>query len=199
MTKAPEKGLSAMAGQAEVQVALYVVGFKALRFRDVRLYAFVAVFSALNVLVPWACHCIHPLAGPTFLPIHTFVLLAGLLFGWRAGLLVALLSPLISFEVSGMPALAILPQVTIELTSYGLAAGLLREKFNLRIIWSLIGAMLIGRLALGLSVFVLSHGEANPLWYVWSVIEQGWPGIVIQLIVIPPLTRVLNNCWFGAH
>lgn len=171
------------------------VPFRALGFRDARLYAFVIVFIGLDVLVPWACHHVYPLAGPIFLPMHVFVLLAGLLFGWRAGLLVGLSTPLISFGFSGMPALAILPQITAELASYGLAVGFLREKFNLRIIWSLLGAMFIGRLSLGLTVLLLSWGEANPLSYVWSVIEQGWPGILIQLTVIPPLARLLNNCW----
>lgn len=31
-----------------------------------------------------------------------------------------------------MPAAAILPQVAVELAAYGLVAGLLREKFNLK-------------------------------------------------------------------
>jgi len=178
-----------------VQVASGAIPFRALGFKDARLYAFASVFTTLDVLVPWACHHVHPLAGPTFLPMHIFVLMAALLFGWRTGLLVGLSTPLISFGVSGMPVLAILPQITVELTSYGLAAGFLREKFDLRIIWALLGAMFIGRLALGLAVLLLSWGETDPLLYVWSVTERGWPGIVIQLIVIPPLARVLNNYW----
>lgn len=94
-----------------------------------------------------------------------------------------------------MPLLAVLPQITVELSAYGLAAGILRGKLNLRIIWALLGAMLLGRLALGLAVLLLSWGEANPLLYVWSVIEQGWPGMLIQVIIIPPLARALSNRW----
>jgi hypothetical protein len=183
---------------------------KPLKFRDVRLYAFAALFAALDVLVPWIFHQFH-LAGPTFLPMHIFVLLAGLTLGWRAGLLVGLSTPLISFGVSGMPILALVPQITCELAFYGLAAGILREKFNLRIIWALLGAMLIGRLALGIAVLLLYWGKTipipyvssaiqqgspnivNPFTYIWLVIQQGWPGIVIQLILIPPLAKVLNK------
>jgi niacin transporter len=172
------------------------IPFRALRFGDARLYAFVAAFTALDVLLPWLTHHFGGVqAGCTFLPMHIFVLLAGLLFGWRAGLLVGLFTPLISFGVSAMPPSAILPQITVELICYGLAAGILREKFNLRIIWSLLGAMLIGRLTLGLAVLLFSWGGVNPLLYVWSVIQQGWPGIVIQLIIVPPLAKVLNNRW----
>ena len=165
-----------------------------LRYTDVRSYVFTLVFVLLDVLVPWICHQFH-LAGPTFLPMHIFVLLAGLLFGWRAGLTVGFLTPLASYAVSGMPVLPILPQIVIELSAYGLVAGILREKLNLRVIWSLIGAMISGRLALCLAVFSMSliigesysplGSEANPFIVVWTVIKQGWPGIVIQLASIP--------------
>jgi len=182
-----------MSSQSEA--ALTTVPFRVLKFSDARLYAIASAFIALDVLVPWACHHVHPLAGPTFLPMHIFVILAGLLFGWRAGLLVGLFTPLISFGVSGMPVLAILPRITVELGAYGLAGGFLRGKLNLGILWALLGAMFLGRLALGLAVLLFSWGEANPLLYVWLVIGQGWPGMLIQLIIIPPLARVLSNRW----
>lgn len=165
-----------------------------LRYIDIRSYLFTFVFVLLAVLVPWVCHQFH-LAGATYLPMHVFILLAGLLFGWRAGLIVGLLTPLASYAVSGMPVLRILPQIVVELSAYGLVAGILHEKLKLRVIWSLVGAMISGRLALCLAVLsiYLIVGEiysplglaANPLSVVWAVINQGWPGIVIQLALIP--------------
>lgn len=173
-----------------------------LRYTDVRSYVFTFVFVLLAVLVPWVCHQFH-LAGATFLPMHIFVLLAGLLFGWRAGLVVGLLTPLASYAVSGMPVLRILPQIVVELSVYGLVAGILHEKLKLRAIWSLIGAMISGRLALCLAVLsiYLVVGEiysplgleANPLTVVWSVIHQGWPGIVIQLALIPIVVWLMSK------
>ena len=165
-----------------------------LKYNDIRSYIFTGVFALLSIAMPWVFHQFH-LAGPTFLPMHIFVLVAGLLFGWRAGLIIGFLTPLSSYMVSGMPALVILPQIVIELSVYGLVAGILREKFNLRLVWSLLGAMVAGRLALCLAVLVIYHftgsihsplgAEANPLLAVWSVSKQGWPGIVIQLALIP--------------
>jgi len=167
-----------------------------LKYRDMRSYVFTAAFVSLAVLGPWVFHQFH-LAGPTFLPMHIFVLMAGLLFGWRAGLAVGLLTPLASYAVSGMPVLTILPQVLIELSAYGLIAGILREKYNLRAIWSLLGAMIGGRLALLLALLVIylvageSYSplglETSPFVAFSSVIKQGWPGIVIQLVSIPAL------------
>lgn len=170
-----------------------------LKYTDIRSYVFTVVFVSLAVFTPWVFHQFY-LAGPIFLPMHIFVLVTGLVFGWRAGLVVGLFTPLASYAVSGLPALPILPQIVIEITTYGVVAGILREKLNLRVIWTLLGAMMAGRLALLLTVSILYLGgaiysplslytgagvEANPLTVLWSVIELGWPGIAIQLVLIP--------------
>jgi hypothetical protein len=165
-----------------------------LTYTNIRSYVFTFVFVALAVLVPWGFHQYH-LAGPTYLPMHIFVLIAGLIFGWRAGLIVGALTPLVSYSVSGMPVLTILPQIVIEISVYGLVAGILREKLNLPVVWSLLGAMIAGRIALCLAVsaiyFVAEEihsplgAESAPLIAVWSTIKQGWPGIIIQLALIP--------------
>jgi hypothetical protein len=167
-----------------------------LKYNNVRSYILTAAFVSLAVLVPWVFHQFH-LAGPTFLPMHIFVLSAGLLFGWRAGLAVGLLTPLSSYAVSQLPVLTILPQILIELSAYGLIAGILREKYNLRAIWSLLGAMIGGRLALLMALLVIylvageSHSplglETSPFVAFSSVIKQGWPGILLQLVSIPAI------------
>ena len=173
-----------------------------LKYNDIRSYALTVVFVMLAVFVPWVFHQFH-LAGPTFLPMHIFVLIAGLLFGWRAGLLVGLLTPLASYFISGMPALNILPQIIIELSAYGLIAGILRQKYNLRPIWALLGAIIGGRVALLLAILAIyliagqSYSplglETGPLASFWSVIKQGWPGIVIQLISIPLIVWLIGK------
>ena len=173
-----------------------------LKFTEIRSYLFAGVFVALNIAVPWVFHQFH-LAGPTFLPMHIFVFVAGLLFGWRTGLIVGLLTPLTSYAVSGMPVLRILPQIVIELSVYGLAAGILRERFNLRVIWALLGAMIAGRLALCLAAIAIYFIagevysplglEASPFTTVWSTIKQGGPGIVIQLALVPGVIWLLGK------
>ncbi len=174
---------------------------KILKYTDIRSYVFTSVFVSLAVFTPWVFHQFY-LAGPTFLPMHIFILGAGLLFGWRAGLVVGLFAPLSSYVVSGMPVLMVMPQIMVELSFYGLVAGFLRERFNLRVIWSLIGAMIAGRLALYLAVIIIYFiggeiysplgSEANPFAVFWSVTRQGWPGIVIQLVSIPLIIKLLG-------
>ena len=174
---------------------------KVLTYTNIRSYVFTAVFVLLAVTLPWVFHQFY-LAGPTFLPMHIFVLLAGLLFGWRAGLVVGLFTPVVSYAVSRMPILTILPQIIVELSFYGLVAGMLREKFNLRVIWSLVGAMIAGRLALFLTIVIIYIGgeiyspigpEMTPFAVLWSVTEQGWPGILIQLVSIPLIVKLLER------
>jgi hypothetical protein len=165
-----------------------------LRFTDLGSYLFTVSFIALNIVVPWIFHQVH-LAGPTFLPMQIFVLAGGLLFGWRAGLVIGLFTPIVSYAVSGMPFPGILVQTTMELSAYGLITGLLRERFRMGVFVSLLGAMAGGRLVLLLAAAVIylvsgaSHNfagpESNPFLVVWSAIWQGWPGILIQIISIP--------------
>ncbi len=173
-----------------------------LRYTDVRSYVLTLVFVSLSVLTPWAFHQFQ-LAGPTFLPMHIFVLTAGLVFGWRAGLIVGSLTPLASYVVSGMPGVAVLPQIIIELSVYGMVAGLLQEKFNLRISWALLGAMIAGRLAMLLAVLAIYviigrvfsplGPEASPFLAAWAVVKLGWPGIVIQLASIPLIVWMVGR------
>ncbi len=174
----------------------------ALKYNNIRSYILTVAFVMLAISVPWVFHQFH-LAGPTFLPMHIFVLIAGLLFGWRAGLVVGLLTPLVSHFISGMPVLNVLPQIVIELSAYGFIAGMLRQKYNLRTIWSLLVAIVGGRIALLLAILVIyfiageSYSplglEANPFASFWSAIKQGWPGILTQLISIPTIVWLVEK------
>jgi hypothetical protein len=173
-----------------------------LKYTDIRSYVLITVFVLLNVLVPWVFHQFH-LAGATFLPMHIFIFIAALAYGWQAGLIVGLLTPLASYVISGMPPLTILPQIAMEVSVYGLLAGILHQKFNLRVIWSLLGAMLGGRLALLLAIIAIEfisgvvHSplgtETSPYLSVWHTIEQSWPGILLQLTLIPVIFWVAGR------
>jgi len=173
-----------------------------LRLTDVRTYGIIAVFVVLSVLVPWVFHQFH-LAGATYLPMHFFIFIAALTCGWQAGVIVGLLTAFASYAISGMPAITVLPQVAVEVTAYGLLAGLLRQKLNLRVIWSLLGAMAGGRLALLIAVVIVQAISGNvysPLGpaatsyaAVWNTITQSWPGMLIQLALIPAAFWVVGR------
>ena len=162
---------------------------KVLTFSQVKYYIFSVIFVGLAVVTPTIFHQFN-LAGPKFLPMHIFVLIAGLLFGWRTGLLVGLLSPLLSFSITHLPPLAILPETILELAVYGLAIGLLRER-GLNIWFALLGAMILGRLARLAFIFV-AGSQANPR----AFLQTSWPGIVLQLALIPVVFYLLQKFLF---
>ncbi len=163
---------------------------KVLTFSEIKYYIFSAAFVGSAVFVPWLAHQFH-LAGPIFLPMHFFVMFAGFLFGWRTGLMVGVISPLMSYSLTQMPPAAILSETVLELTVYGLAIGLLRER-GLNIWVALLGAMILGRLA-RLS-FVLGLGlETNPFHY----FQISWPGIVLQIALVPLIIYFLQKFVFA--
>ncbi|MFA5107464.1 MAG: ECF transporter S component [Patescibacteria group bacterium] len=159
------------------------------RLTPLRWALFSASFSALAIVTPVIAHQFH-LAGPIFLPMHLFVFVAALLFGWRVGLTVGVLSPLLSHVLTGMPIVGLLPLVTAELIVYGIVAGWLKEKMNLPVWLALLAAMVAGRIALIPIAAVV--GPITPVAYVAQVIRVGWPGIVIQIALIPWIISLLR-------
>lgn len=71
-----------------------------LSLRDVRTYAFAALFIVGNTVFPQLCHALMPKGGLIFLPIYFFTLIGAYKYGAKVGLLTALLSPLINSTFS---------------------------------------------------------------------------------------------------
>lgn len=160
----------------------YVTSLPIIKLSALKKILFAAIFTALSVATPWVCHQFG-IAGQIFLPMHFFVLVAGLLCGWQVGLLAGVITPLVSYLTSGMPLLPVLPQISLEIAVYGFTAGILCEIFKQKVFTSLIIAMLLGRLALGLFVFAVKG--IDPLVTIQGVITVGWPGILMQIILLP--------------
>ncbi|MDD5342020.1 MAG: ECF transporter S component [Patescibacteria group bacterium] len=150
---------------------------------------FSTIFTALSVGLPWVAHQFN-LAGSVYLPMHFFVLVAALLAGWRVGLAVGIITPLVSYLVSGMPLLPVLPQITVEIAAYGLSAGVLRGPLKMNTWVSLIGAMVIGRLALAVAALFLGS-KIGFMDIIVNVVKVGWPGILIQFALVVILVKWL--------
>lgn len=157
-----------------------------------------ALFVALGALIPQLFHSIG--AGPMFLPMHIPVLLAGLLEGPVTGLYVGILAPVLSHLLTGMPPIAPIPMLPImvfELSAYGLIAGMLYNKLKINIFASLFGAMLMGRIAYGLMVYVMlvffDIKMQKPMIAVIMATKTGIIGIIIQIIVIPVIVNLLKG------
>jgi hypothetical protein len=161
-----------------------------LKLTKIKEVVFSAVFTALAVYTPMILHYFGGAeAGKKFLPMPFFVLAAGLLLGWRAGLATGLFSPIVSFLLTGMPFLNILPIIIVQLSAFGFFAGILRKKYN--IFFSLAAVVILGLVFTGLAVWVFS--EMNAFSYVIGVARIGWIGIFAQFVFLPIFVKLLKK------
>ena len=133
--------------------------------------------------------------GEIFLPMHLPIILAGFLIGPYVGVISGAIAPLVSFLVTGMPGLALLPFMIIELASYGLIAGLLKEKkMNslLKVGIVQIGGRVIRALAIVLAVYIIGVAKINPA-IIYTSIARGVIGILLQWALVPLVVYRVKN------
>ncbi len=117
----------------ETTVKLYSLSYK-----DVKTYMFAALFIIGNIALPQLCHLI-PGGGLTWLPIYFFTLIAAYKYGFRVGLLTAILSPLVNYLLFDMPALGALPAIIAKSAILAGAAAYLAHRFDKVSILAIIG------------------------------------------------------------
>ena len=148
-----------------------------------------------SVVLPQLVHMVGAFSGlgsalgEAFLPMHFFVILAGLLAGPVAGVLAGGLAPVLSYVLSGMPSEAMLPFIMIELLGYGLIAGLLAEhKMNnfAKLVLVQVGGRALRSAAVLFAVYFL-HAQTLPVASIWNSLRIGLPGILLQWCVLPLL------------
>jgi hypothetical protein len=98
-----------------------------LPFSKAETYLYTLLFVAGNIALPQLCHLL-PMGGKALLPIYFFTLMAAYKFGFRVGLLTALLSPTLNYLLFGMPAAAVLPAILIKSTLLAGAAAYIAHR-----------------------------------------------------------------------
>ena len=96
-------------------------------------------------------------------------------------------APLVSFLLSGMPMLVMLPLMMVELCAYGLVAGLLRG-IKLPSLAKVVIAQLAGRVVLtaATAIAVFAFGSSKAIAATWtSDLAAGLPGLALQWALIP--------------
>lgn len=149
---------------------------------------------ALAVLLPQLAHlALGEQAGMRFLPMYLPVLLGGCLLGWQWGLGIGLLSPLVSYLItaaagSPMPALARMPFMMAELAVFAVVCGVFSDKIarnGLMAFPAVLLAQLGGRSAFLLSAAAFSGVSPLNAAMVWSQIQTGFAGLLIQAVLAP--------------
>jgi len=138
------------------------------------------------------------IAGRIFLPMHIPVLLAGLSIGAYPALVIGLTAPFLSHLLTAMPPAYAVPLMTMELPIYGITAALTYRKLKLNIYVALLISMIIGRLVFALGLLLLGlfislpYGPAE-FFALGGAVVAGIPGVIVQLIVIPPLVLAIKR------
>ncbi len=134
--------------------------------------------------------------GNMLCPMHLPVLLCGFLCGWKWGLAVGFTAPLLRSFTLGAPVLfptAIC--MALELAAYGFTAGFLCKRLPPKkayIYPALLGAMLVGRVVWGTAMFSMLGGFTFKA-FLAGAFTQAIPGIVLQIILIPPIVMLTER------
>lgn len=148
-----------------------------LSYRETKTYIASALFIIGNIVLPQLFHLV-PKGGMIWLPIYFFTLVGAYKYGWKVGLLTALLSPIVNSLLFNMPALAVLPAILIKSTLLAIGAGYAAARFRK------VNILLL----LAVVAFYQIVGTAGE-WIicgVWSQAIQdfrlGIPGMLLQIV-----------------
>ena len=161
-----------------------------------------ALFLALAFVLPMITGHV-PQIGNMLCPMHFPVLLAGFVLGGPWGLVLGFIAPLLRSVLFGMPPLyPIAISMAFELATYGAVSGWMYKKVRhtLPMMYAALAtAMVAGRLVWGAVRFVLAglSGSAFPFSaFLSGALLTAVPGIIAQLIRIPPILPALHNAKF---
>ena len=155
----------------EANVRLY-----AFNYDEAKTYLWAMVFVACNLVLPQVFHLI-PQGGIIFSPLSLVILAGAYKFGWKTGLLAALLSPLVNHVLTGQPATAVLPVMTLKLAVLALVAGFTAQHFKTVSLPLIIGVVLVS-LAIGCLGELLLTGAIDATIADFTI---GWPGLLLQV------------------
>lgn len=149
-----------------------------LGYREWRAYAVAILFIIGNIALPQLCHLI-PNGGSIFLPIYFFTLLGAYRYGWKVGLLLAILSPLANHILFGMPGIDALPFIGIKSVLLALIAGYTSWRFK-RTTLLIMACVVLTYQGLGLMAEWMLTGTNM---FAIKEVTESLPGIIIQIIL----------------
>ena len=143
---------------------------------NTKTYLFATVFVIGNLLLPQLAHLV-PQGGLILLPIYFFTLIGAYKYGWKVGLLTAVLSPIINSSLFGMPMPVVLPAILLKSVLLAIAAGWAAQRFGRISIPVLVGVVLTYQV-------VGTLGEWMYIGNFYNAIQDfriGIPGMCLQV------------------
>ena len=168
---------------------------------NIRKMVLTSLFIALSVVLPQIFHMFE--LGNVISPMHFTVLICGLLLGGYYGFACGVITPFLANLIFTRPPLfPVGLSMAIELGIYGFVSGILFTKLKLfkndktNLFFSLLVAMIIGRAAATLvNAILFTYGASKNNFgaYLNILFIVGLPGIILQILIIPPIVMVVQN------
>ncbi len=100
-----------------------------LPYNRIQTYGIALLFILGNIVLPQLFHLV-PKGGITWPPIYFFTLIGAYKYGWKVGLLTAILSPLLNSWMFGMPPVSGLPAILLKSVLLAAAAGFTAHRYQ---------------------------------------------------------------------
>ena len=147
-----------------------------LNYNESKTYIAAALFILGNIALPQLCHMV-PQGGMILLPIYFFTLIGAYKYGWKVGLMTAILSPVINHLAFGMPAAAVLVPILAKSTILALTAGYVASHTKKVTIALLAGVVLAYQIAGGAFEWAFTGSFAAAV----QDFRLGVPGMLLQI------------------
>lgn len=152
------------------------VNLYSLEFRNARTYIAAAAFIMGNIFLPQLLHLL-PHGGMIWLPIYFFTLVGAYKYGWKVGLLTAILSPVVNSLLFGMPLPAALPAIILKSVMLAVAAGFFAHRYNRVTIPLLLAVVLTSQILGTLGEWAMK----GDLFLAAQDFRMGIPGMLLQI------------------
>ena len=152
-----------------------------------------ALFTALGVLFPILFHAVG--LGSVFLPMFWPVAASGFFLPPASSLAVAVLAPVLSFLLTGMPPVSppVLHAIVPEMAVLVSCVRILSRRFRLHPILALAVGLVLSRMVLFLGARCLGPVIGLPPSFASAAaILHGLPGVAAMLVCIPIVVARLN-------
>lgn len=160
-----------------------------------RELAFGGLFGAAALALPALFHLIQ--LGHIVMPMYIPLMVLPFFVRWGVAGTTALLVPMISALVTGMPPLMppIAPAMSIELSIMAVALALLRGHWpRINPIILLAPVLVGGRFVNAGLMYFASRILELPAGFVAGIsFFAGWPGVVLMLVVVPPIALLARK------
>lgn len=158
-----------------------------------RAWTIEVLFIGSTVLLPIVAHM---LSWPVLWtqPIFWGVMIAGLVYGWKGGLIAGIAAPLLNNVLTGMPPAPILPAMVVEMVMYGLIPGvILRMRPRTNPMLALAAGILTGRLLL-VTVWASTSGSVAGIGgFAAARLLPGIPVNILQILLVPVIASWLRK------